>query len=228
MTGPPTCRGSCRRSARSCRPSTPVAVPASRSDAEVVGRDGGYSLRFRSPLAVEDWNAQLLLTGRAAAEMMFEAGVGIVRTMPPADEYDVARLRRGRRPGHRLAGRPSLRRCCTRSTLRSDAGRVPQEAAVLFRRPTWRSTAATSDPMHGTAARYATAPRPCAARRPLCERCASRRVPDRRAQWARDASPALPIEMALGAEARNRRANGGGCGRGCRWRRWSDRNRTGW
>ncbi len=37
----------------------------------------------RSPLAVEEWNAQLsLMTGMAAAATMLDGGVGILRTMP--------------------------------------------------------------------------------------------------------------------------------------------------
>ena len=46
-------------------------------------------------LPVEDWNAQLsLMTGMAAAELMLEARVGILRTMPePADER-IAAFRR--------------------------------------------------------------------------------------------------------------------------------------
>ncbi len=60
-----------------------------------AGPDGVLELRFRRALPVEDWNAQLsLLTGRTAARMMLDARVGLLRTMPPADERDVARLRR--------------------------------------------------------------------------------------------------------------------------------------
>lgn len=63
---------------------------------EVVRRpDGTYDLRFRATLPVEGWNAQVsLLTGIVAARLMLTAGVGVVRTLPPADERDVARLRR--------------------------------------------------------------------------------------------------------------------------------------
>ncbi|QAY63749.1 RNB domain-containing ribonuclease [Xylanimonas allomyrinae] len=63
---------------------------------EVVERpDGSFALAFRRTLPVEGWNAQIsLLTGIAAARMMREAGVGIFRTLPPADPRDLARLRR--------------------------------------------------------------------------------------------------------------------------------------
>ncbi len=57
--------------------------------------DGSFGLTFRRTLPVEGWNAQIsLLTGIAAARMMREAGVGIFRTLPPADPRDLARLRR--------------------------------------------------------------------------------------------------------------------------------------
>lgn len=59
-----------------------------------TNEDGTTSLEFRSVLPVEDWNAHLsLLTGIAAARMMVDAGVGIVRTLPAASPDDVRRLR---------------------------------------------------------------------------------------------------------------------------------------
>jgi exoribonuclease R len=62
---------------------------ASRAD------DGTWTLAFRAVLPVEGWNAQIsLLTGIAAAKLMLDAGVGVLRTMPPADKRDVTRLRR--------------------------------------------------------------------------------------------------------------------------------------
>ncbi|MDO8150393.1 RNB domain-containing ribonuclease [Isoptericola sp. b408] len=63
---------------------------------EVVQRaDGSFDLELRRTLPVESWNAQIsLLTGIAAARLMREAGVGLLRTLPPAQEQDVRRLRR--------------------------------------------------------------------------------------------------------------------------------------
>lgn len=57
-------------------------------DEEVVrGDDGTYEIERRRPLPVEEWNAQLsLMTGMAAATLMLDAGVGILRTMPEPDE----------------------------------------------------------------------------------------------------------------------------------------------
>ena len=62
---------------------------------EVHEHEGGYSVRLRPLLEAEDWNAQIsLLTGIVAAEIMIDGRVGILRTMPPADEAAVARFRR--------------------------------------------------------------------------------------------------------------------------------------
>ncbi|MDQ0725785.1 RNB domain-containing ribonuclease [Microbacterium sp. W4I20] len=57
-------------------------------DEEVVrNADGTYGIERTSPLPVEEWNAQLsLMTGMAAASLMLDAGVGILRTMPEPDD----------------------------------------------------------------------------------------------------------------------------------------------
>lgn len=63
-------------------------------DEEIVSVEGGYRVERRAPLAVEGWNAQVsLLTGMAAASMMLDAGIGVLRTMPPADDDTVAAFR---------------------------------------------------------------------------------------------------------------------------------------
>jgi len=62
---------------------------------EVHKGSSGYTLRYRAPLPVEGWNAQIsLMTGMGAAELMLGAGVGVLRTLPKADRGAVARLRR--------------------------------------------------------------------------------------------------------------------------------------
>ncbi|GAA2181727.1 RNB domain-containing ribonuclease [Brooklawnia cerclae] len=61
---------------------------------EVVPEQDTWHLRFRAPQPVEGWNAQIsLLTGICAARMMLDAGVGVLRTLPPAQQRDVDRLR---------------------------------------------------------------------------------------------------------------------------------------
>lgn len=70
-----------------------ASLPMPEQDVERA--PGGYRVRFRPLRAVEGWNAQIsLLTGMAAADLMLRGGVGVLRTMPPAQERDVARFRR--------------------------------------------------------------------------------------------------------------------------------------
>lgn len=70
-----------------------VSLPV--PDQVVVHEGGHYALDWRPSLAVEQWNAQTsLLTGMAAAQMMLDAGVGIVRTMPAPEDEAMLSLRR--------------------------------------------------------------------------------------------------------------------------------------
>lgn len=62
---------------------------------EVVVGDDGWSLRYRTMLDVEQWNAQIsLLTGMASAQVMLYGEVGIVRTLPAASHQSIGRLHR--------------------------------------------------------------------------------------------------------------------------------------
>jgi VacB/RNase II family 3'-5' exoribonuclease len=64
-------------------------------DQEVQVLPDGYELAYEVPLAVEGWNAQIsLLAGICAAHTMLDGGVGILRTLPPADDHAIERLRR--------------------------------------------------------------------------------------------------------------------------------------
>lgn len=61
----------------------------------VLHEDGTYGIERREPLPVEEWNAQLsLMTGMAAAELMIEAKVGVLRTMPEPDAAAFETFRR--------------------------------------------------------------------------------------------------------------------------------------
>ncbi|PXY19943.1 ribonuclease II [Prauserella coralliicola] len=61
----------------------------------VAGPDGGWILTRRPRPDVEAWNAEIsLLTGMVAASIMLEAGVGVLRTLPEADDETVNWLRR--------------------------------------------------------------------------------------------------------------------------------------
>jgi exoribonuclease R len=60
-------------------------------DQEVEPVNGGYTLSYRAPRPADGWNAQIsLLTGMAAAELMLDAGIGLLRTLPsaPVSAYD--------------------------------------------------------------------------------------------------------------------------------------------
>ncbi|MBB1512497.1 RNB domain-containing ribonuclease [Tessaracoccus sp. MC1627] len=62
---------------------------------EILEHDGTWQLEFRSLVPVEDHNAQIsLLTGFAAARTMLDGGVGILRTLPPAEQWSLEKLRR--------------------------------------------------------------------------------------------------------------------------------------
>lgn len=67
-------------------------------DQEIVTDGNTWLPVFRELVKVEDWNAQIsLMTGIAAAELMVGAKVGILRTLPPAEDYAVKKLRRAAR-----------------------------------------------------------------------------------------------------------------------------------
>jgi exoribonuclease R len=66
-----------------------------RPDEEVVLEAGRYELVRRSPLPVEEWNAQVsLMTGMQAAGIMLGGGVGILRTMPEPQPEVLEQFRR--------------------------------------------------------------------------------------------------------------------------------------
>ncbi|MEM9710712.1 MAG: RNB domain-containing ribonuclease [Actinomycetota bacterium] len=62
---------------------------------EVVAVDGRYDLVHELSLPVEEWNAHIsLMTGLAAAQLLGDAGVGLLRTLPPARDETIDELRR--------------------------------------------------------------------------------------------------------------------------------------
>jgi exoribonuclease R len=69
-----------------------ISLPLPEQEVDVI--DGRWSLSFRARLAVEEWNEQIsLLTGMAAAQLMVQAKIGLLRTLPEPDPRDIARLR---------------------------------------------------------------------------------------------------------------------------------------
>jgi exoribonuclease R len=62
---------------------------------EIVAEGERWELVFRANLPVERWNAQIsLATGMAAAQIMIEGEIGVLRTLPPARDSSLAKLRR--------------------------------------------------------------------------------------------------------------------------------------
>ena len=83
--------GRLREAAERERGGVSLGVP----EQEVRVEGGTWTLHFRTTLPCEGWNAQIsLLTGMVAARMMLDAGIGILRTLPPAEDHAVNRLRR--------------------------------------------------------------------------------------------------------------------------------------
>ena len=61
----------------------------------LTARRLGYALEFEEPKTSEEWNEQVsLLTGHAAARLMLEAKVGLVRVMGPPDPDALEAFRR--------------------------------------------------------------------------------------------------------------------------------------
>ena len=87
--------GAAREGAERRRGGFDLPVPEQEVIRSAAPPEGTWTLALRGPLAVERHNAQLsLLTGMAAAGLMLQGGVGLLRTMPPPDAGAVAWLRR--------------------------------------------------------------------------------------------------------------------------------------
>lgn len=202
-----------------------IALEAARGGASLPmpeqeayqGDDGNFHVRFRPPVACEDWNAQLsLMTGMAAADLMLRAGIGILRTMPPAPQEAIDRFRheahalgvpwhQGERYGDFLrrldrTDSKQLALIHNATSLFRGAGYTPFDGAA----PEQREHAAVAAPYA-----HVTAPL-----RRLVDRfglavCAAVAAGQDVPQWARAALPDLPAVMA----AADHRANA--VDRGC-------------
>jgi exoribonuclease R len=181
-------------------------VPANPADP-----NGRYTVEFRRPLDVETWNAQLsLVTGMAAATLMLDGGVGLLRTLPAPPPGSVDRLRaaalalgvpwpEGEAVGDVLAWL---------DPRRPAAAAFASLSAELLRGAGYRAFDGEPPPIDerghaGIAAPYAhvTAPLRRLADRYATEVCLALctgvTVPD----WAVSALPALPDEMASSNKA---------------------------
>lgn len=199
-----------------------VSLDAPEQEA-VLADDGTWRLRFRAILPVEGWNAQIsLLTGMAAARIMLDAGVGVLRTMPPTDSRDLARLRR---TAHALDIAWPESQTYGALLDRLDPTRPADEAfldaaTTLFRGAGYHAFGGADGAAapSGDASRHSAIAAPyahvTAPLRRLADRygaevclavCAGRPVPD----WVLAALPALPAAMAETGRRANAYARGG-------------------
>ncbi|MCP3934116.1 MAG: RNB domain-containing ribonuclease [Actinomycetia bacterium] len=69
-----------------------VSLKLPSQEVELI--DDRYHLVYDETLAVEEWNAQIsLMTGMAAAQLMLDARVGLLRTLPTPDDQILAQIR---------------------------------------------------------------------------------------------------------------------------------------
>jgi exoribonuclease R len=181
-----------------------INLPIPAQEVEPTGERGGWRLVLQGPEPVEDFNAQIsLLTGMAAARLMLDGKVGLLRTMPPPPAAALVNLRKaaaslhiawpeGASPGRVIAavdaGEPrgaafldhaaELMRGAGYTAFDIALPDQPEQAAVAA--PYAHVTA----PLRRLADRYAT--EVCLALH------AGTPVPD----WARSALPKLPEAMA--------------------------------
>jgi len=196
-----------------------VALEAERGGASlstpevlVSMQDGRYTLDRRELLPIEAWNAQLsLMTGMAAATMMLDGGVGILRTMPPADAEATAKFRRQARAG----GTPWPEGERYGDYLRRLDGTDPKHLAILhaaaslFRGAGYTPFDGTTPAVTLQAAVGAPYAHVTAPLRRLVDRfglviCEAHSTGEAVPVWARTALPGLPKEMARSNNVANR------------------------
>jgi exoribonuclease R len=187
-----------------------ISLPLPEQEIRVEA--GRWQLEFRARHPVEDWNEQIsLLTGMAAAHLMVQAKVGILRTLPPAPAWAIQRLHRTAR-ALRIAWPDDLD---YPGFIRSLDPAQPAHVAMMTACTTVLRGAGYAafdgslpeQPMHSAlAAEYAHATAPL---RRLVDRyvgevcvalCAKRPIPD----WALAALPELPATMQASAQRASR------------------------
>jgi exoribonuclease R len=169
---------------------------------------GGWTVRVRRRLDVEAWNAEMsLLTGMAAARIMLDAGVGLLRTLPAPEPDALAAFRLTARElgfswsdgapvAEVLAGLPAdspsalaLRRAAT--TLLRGAGYCAFDRAA--------GTEPPADAGHGGIGApytHVTAPLRRLVDRFGTELCLAITAGSELPEWLRETLPALPDVMA--------------------------------
>ncbi|MFF5227064.1 RNB domain-containing ribonuclease [Dactylosporangium sp. NPDC000521] len=179
------------------------AINLPMPEQEIEPDGDGWRLAIRGPVPVEEYNAQIsLLTGMAAAQIMLEHGVGLLRTMPPPEEEAVRKLRlaakalrlewpEGQGPGEVIAAL---------DPMDPRAAALIDQAAEMMRGAGYTpfDGARPEQPLHGAvAAPYAhvTAPLRRLADRYVTEVCLALHNGTEVPGWAREALPRLPEVM---------------------------------
>lgn len=187
-----------------------VNLPIPEQEIEEDGVDG-WRLVLRDAVPAEEWNAQIsLLTGMAAAQLMLDGHVGLLRTMPAPRPEAVAMLRTAS-AGLGIdwpddVGVGQVIAALDPSSPRAAA--FIDHAAELLRGAAYTAFEGDppAEPNHGAvAATYAhvTAPLRRLADRYATEACLSIASGDAVTDWVRQALPRLPEVMA----ASDRRAS---------------------
>ena len=167
--------------------------------------DGGYRIVAAPPLPVEDWNAQIsLMTGMAAAGLMLQGKVGILRTMPAPDEALAARTSTARPTP---SASPGTGKCSYGEYLRTLDPTDPRQLAIvhsagmLFRGAGYTPfdgtvpDAAVQSAI-GAAYAHSTAPLRRLVDRFVLVICEALSNGTEVPAWAREALPSLPAIMA--------------------------------
>ena len=192
--------GRLRQERERARGAVSLAVP----EQQVIGNGTGWTLTYRAPLPVEDWNAQMsLLTGMSAARLMLDAGVGLLRTMPPPDDATVQSLRRSALALDIAWPEGASYADVVRGLDASKPTHAAllRLAAVLFRGAAYvafdgNAPAMSTHSAVAAACAHATAPLRRLADRYVSECCLAICAGDEVPEWVRSALPSLPEEMA--------------------------------
>ncbi len=195
--------GRLRQDAEIARGGLTLPVPEQVVEVDAAGT---WTLTSRATLPVEEWNAQVsLLTGMCAAQVMLDGGVGVLRTLPPADPRDIDRLRRAAR----ALGVPWPDGADHAAVVRGLDAAVPAQAALLTEATTLLRGAAyvafdgapPEQPLHAAIAApyaHATAPLRRLVDRFVGETCVALVAGSEVPEPVRAALPLLPELMAGG------------------------------
>ncbi len=166
--------------------------------------DGGYRIAAAPQLPVEDWNAQIsLMTGMAAAKLMLEGKVGILRTMPAPDERSLRHFRLQTealgKPWDGEAGYGEYLRTLDPTDPRQLA--IMHSAGMLFRGASYTAFDGeipndARQSAIGAAYAHTTAPLRRLVDRFVLVICEALSNGSPVPTWARDALPSLPVIMA--------------------------------